>query len=106
MPLADFAAADQAGALQGRQVRGHRGLRQAATLIDLPGANAVLVAVGLVWKFDVRVFEPVQDFSPYRVRQGFYYFVEIEGRGGGLVMIKTLYRDGANFKSVFRDIQI
>jgi hypothetical protein len=106
MPLADFAAADQAGALQGRQVRGHRGLRQAATLIDLPGANAVLVAVGLVREFDGRVFEPVQDFSPYWVCQGFYYFVEINGHGGELVMVETLYRDEANFKSVFRDIQI
>jgi hypothetical protein len=106
MPLADFAAADQAGALQGRQVRGHRGLRQAATLIDLSGANAVLVAVGLVREFDVRVFEPVQDFSPYRVCQGFYYFVEVEVHGWELVMSKTLYRDEANFKSVFRDIPI
>ncbi|MNI81378.1 hypothetical protein D3C73_1379850 [compost metagenome] len=83
MPLADFAAADQAGALQGRQVCGHRGLRQAATLIDLPGANAVLVAVGLVGKFDGRVFEPVQDVSPYWVCQGFYYFVEIDGHDVG-----------------------
>ena len=83
MPLADFAAADQAGALQGRQVCGHRGLRQAATLIDLPGANAVLVTVGLVGKFDGRVLEPVQDFSPYWVCQGFYYFVEIDGHDVG-----------------------
>ena len=83
MPLTDFAAADQAGTLQGRQVCGHRGLRQAATLIDLPGANAVLIAVGLVRKFDVRVFEPVQDFSPYWVCQGFYYFVEVEVHGLG-----------------------
>jgi hypothetical protein len=106
MPLADFAAADQAGALQGCQVCRHRGLRQTATLIDLPGADAVLVAVGLVGEFDGRVFEPVQDFSPYWVCQGFYYFVEINGHGGELVMVKTLYRDEANFKSVFRDIQI
>jgi hypothetical protein len=52
-------------------------------LIDLPGAHAVLVAVGLVREFDVRVFEPVQDFSPYRVCQGFYYFVEVEVHGLG-----------------------
>jgi hypothetical protein len=52
-------------------------------LIDLPGANAVLVAVGLVGKFDGRVLEPVQDFSPYWVRQGFYYFVEIDGHDVG-----------------------
>jgi hypothetical protein len=25
----------------------------------------------------------VQDFSPYRVRQGFYYFVEFNGHGLG-----------------------
>jgi hypothetical protein len=75
-------------------------------LIDLPGANAVLVAVGLVWKFDVRVFEPVQDFSPYRVCQGFYYFVEFKVHGWRLVISKTLYRDEANFKSLFRDIPI
>jgi hypothetical protein len=62
--------------------------------------------VGLVWKFDVRIFEPVQDFSPYRVRQGFYYFVEFKVHGWGLVMCKTLYRDEANFKSLFRDIPI
>jgi hypothetical protein len=43
VPLADFLAADQAGALQGRQVGGHGRLRQAAALIDLPGADAVLV---------------------------------------------------------------
>jgi hypothetical protein len=75
-------------------------------LINLTGADAVLVAVGLVGKFDVRVFEPVQDFSAYRVCQGFYYFVEVEVHGLGLVMSKTLYRDGANFKSVVRDIPI
>jgi hypothetical protein len=75
-------------------------------LIDLPGANSVLVAVGLVGEFDGRVFEPVQDFSPYRVCQGFYYFVEVKVHGLGLVMSKTLYRDAANFKSVFRDIPI
>jgi creatinine amidohydrolase/Fe(II)-dependent formamide hydrolase-like protein len=48
----------------------------------------------------------VQDFSPYWVCQGFYYFVEINGHGGELVMVETLYRDEANFKSVFCDIQI
>jgi hypothetical protein len=50
VPLADFLAADQAGALQGRQVGGDGRLRQAAALVDLPGADAVLVAVGLVRK--------------------------------------------------------
>ena len=65
---------------------GHRGLRQAAALINLTGADTVLVAVGLVGKFDVRVFEPVQDFSPYWVCQGFYYFVEVKGHEWQLVM--------------------
>jgi hypothetical protein len=41
MPLADLLAADQAGALQGRQVGGDGRLRQAAALIDLPGTDAV-----------------------------------------------------------------
>jgi hypothetical protein len=104
VPLADFAAADQAGALQGRQVGGHRGLRQTATLIDLPGADAVLVVVDLVGEFDGRVFEPVQDFSPYWVCQGFYSSRLMVMMS--LVMSKTLYRDGANFKSLFNDIQI
>jgi hypothetical protein len=81
VPLADFPAADQTGTLQGRQMRGHRRLRQAAALIDLSGTNAVLVAVTLVGKLDRRVFEPVKDFSPYWVRQGFYYFVEVDGHG-------------------------
>jgi hypothetical protein len=52
-------------------------------LIDLTGADTVLIAVRLIGKFDVRVFEPVQDFSPYRVCQGFYYFVEVEVHGVG-----------------------
>jgi len=45
MPLADFPATDQACALQGGEVGGHGRLRQAAALVDLPGTDAVLIAM-------------------------------------------------------------
>ena len=105
VPLAGFLAGNQAGPLQGRQVCGDGRLRQAAALVDLPGANAVLVVVGLVGELDLGVLEPVENVSPYWVCQGFYYFVEVNVHGGARVG-KTLYRDEANFKSVFRDIPI
>jgi len=50
-------------------------------LVDLPGTDTVLGAVMLVRKLRGRVFQPVEDFSPDRVGQGFYYFVEIERHG-------------------------
>jgi hypothetical protein len=52
------------------------------------------------------IFQPDEDVSAYWVCQRFYYFVEVDGHGFGLVMSKTLYRDEANFKSVLRDIPI
>jgi hypothetical protein len=64
------------------------------------------VVVQLFGELDLGVFEPVEDVSPYWVCQGFYYFVEVEGHGWLLGMSKTLYRDGANFKSLFRDTPI
>ena len=57
MPLAYLLAADQASALEGGQVGGHRGLRQAQALVELPGADTVFGAVKLVRKFGFRVFE-------------------------------------------------
>jgi hypothetical protein len=75
-------------------------------LIDLSGANAVLVVVDLFRELGLGVFQPDEDVSADWVCQGFYYFVEVDGHGFGLVMSKTLYRDVANFKSVDRDIQI
>jgi hypothetical protein len=82
-----------------------RGLRQAAALVDLAGADTVFGAVVLVRELHVGVFQPVENFSPYWMGQGFYYFVEIERHGWahGCVVV---YRDVAKYKSIFRDIQI
>ncbi len=82
VPLADLLAADKAGALQGGQVGGDGRLRQAAALVDLPGTDAVFGAVLLVRELRGRVLQPGEDFSPYRVGEGFYYFVEIKRHGG------------------------
>ncbi|CAN1599588.1 protein of unknown function [Pseudomonas mediterranea] len=109
VPLTDLLAGDQPSPLQHRQMGRHRGLRQAATLVDLSGADAELVVVQLFRKLDLGVFEPVEDVSPYRVRQCFYYFVEVKGHEGSSQWVqvsKTLYRDEANLKSLFRDIPI
>lgn len=81
VPLPGFLATDQACPLQGCQVRRHGGLRQAAALVDLPGADAVLVVVDLFGELHFRVFQPVENVSPYWVCQGFYYFVEVNGHG-------------------------
>lgn len=81
VPLPGFLAADQACALQGGQVCRHGGLRQAAALVDLAGADAVLVVVHLLGELHFRVFQPVENVSPYWVCQGFYYFVEVNGHG-------------------------
>lgn len=78
MPLADFLAGDQARALQGGKVGGHRRLRKPGPLIDLAGANAMLQRVFLPWKARVRVLEPDQDFTANRVGQGFHDFVEVD----------------------------
>jgi hypothetical protein len=42
------------------------------------------MVVQLLGKLNLGVLEPVEDVSPYWVRQGFYYFVEVEGHGGRL----------------------
>ncbi|MNI95140.1 hypothetical protein D3C73_1533640 [compost metagenome] len=55
-------------------------------MIDLAGTDTVLGAVVLGGKVHCRVFQPVEDFSPDRVGQGFYYVVEIERHGVGLVV--------------------
>jgi hypothetical protein len=39
------------------------------------------------------------------VCQGFYYFVEVDGHGG-CSLLAALYRDEANFKSLYPDIPI
>ncbi|MNY47712.1 hypothetical protein D3C86_1829990 [compost metagenome] len=83
VPLANFLAADQAGSLQGCQVCGDGRLRQAAALIDLAGTHALFGGVVLIGELPLRVFQPAEDFSPYWVRQGFYYFVEIKRHGQG-----------------------
>jgi hypothetical protein len=77
VPLPDFLAGDQAGPLQGGQVGRYGRLRKAAALIDLTGTDALLGGVVLIGELPLRVFQPVEDFSPYWVGQGFYYFVEI-----------------------------
>ncbi|RWW90563.1 hypothetical protein BHE74_00000892 [Ensete ventricosum] len=81
VPLPGLLAADQACPLQGGQVGRHGRLGQAAALVDLPGADAVFVVVQLLGELHFRVFQPVEDVSPYWVRQGFYYFVEVDGHG-------------------------
>jgi hypothetical protein len=57
------------------------------------------VVVQLLGEFVFRVFQPVEDVSPYWVRQGFYYFVEVEVHGVGswgqwryIAMERTLNR--------------
>ena len=82
VPLPGLLAADQSRPLQGRQVGRHGRLGQAAALVDLPGADAVFVVVQLLGELHFRVFQPSEDVSPYWVRQGFYYFVEVDGHGG------------------------
>lgn len=105
MPLTDLLAADQTGSLQGRQMRRNGGLGKPGTLIDLPGADAVLNRVFLRGKRGARVLEPGQDLSADRMGQRFDDVVEVDGHvvlTGGV----AIYRDGANLISVFRDIQI
>ncbi len=48
-----------------------------------PAQTPYCVVVQLLGELHFRVFEPGEDVSPYRVRQGFYYFVEVEGHGRG-----------------------
>ncbi len=62
---------------------GHGRLRQAAALIDLSGANTVLVVVELFRELGFGIFQPDEDVSAYWVCQGFYYFVEVDGHGLG-----------------------
>jgi len=97
VPLADLLAADQPGALQGGQVSGDGRLRQAAALVDLPGTHTVFGAVVLVGELRRRVFQPAEDFSPDRMSQRFYDFVEIERHG--LRLVVAVYRDRTKFKS-------
>lgn len=66
----------------------------------------MLVVVDLIGELRLRVFQPVEDVSPYWVRQGFYYFVEVDGHGSDARVCKTLYRDEANFKSLYHDTPI
>ncbi|KMM86046.1 hypothetical protein TU78_05330 [Pseudomonas taetrolens] len=82
VPLTDLLAADQAGALQGRQVGRDGRLRQAAALIDLSGTDAVFGGVMLIGELNLRVFQQVKDFSAYWVCQRFYYFVEVDRHNG------------------------
>ena len=82
VPLAMFLAGNQACPLQGGQVRRDRGLRQAAELVELPGAYTMLRGMDLARERGIRVFESVENFSAYWVCQGFYYFVEVDRHGG------------------------
>ena len=88
VPLPGLLAADQTRPLQGGQVGRHGRLGQAAALVDLPGADAVFVVVQLLGELHFRVFEPGEDVSSYWVRQGFYYFVEVDGHGRVLGVVK------------------
>lgn len=83
VPLANLLAADQTSALQGGQMGGDSGLRQAETLVELSGADAVFSAVMLVGELHLRIFKQANDFSAYWVCQRFYYFVEVDRHGGG-----------------------
>ncbi len=96
VPLTDFLAADQASTLQGRQMRGHGGLRQAAALVDLSGADTVCVPVLLVGELVLRVFQPGENVSAYWVCQRFYYFVEVKGHGRCSGWIKRYIAMGRN----------
>nr|GFB98476.1 hypothetical protein [Tanacetum cinerariifolium] len=105
MPLAVFLAGDQANALQSGQVSGNGRLRQPRALVDLTGTHAVFKRVILIGETGIRVLEPDQNLTANRVSQGFYYFVEVD-RHVVLNLRVALYRDGANFILVNRDIQI
>ena len=83
VPLANLLASDQTGALQGGEMGRDSGLRQAETLVELPGADAVFGAVMLVGELHLRVFKQANDFSAYWVCQRFYYFVEVDRHDGG-----------------------
>src|SRR3990167_582726 len=78
VPLADLLAADQAGALQGRQVRGDCRLRQPGALVDLAGTYADFQRVILVGEVRLRIFQPMQDVAPYRVGQSLDHFIDVE----------------------------
>jgi len=82
VPLTVLLAGNQPRALQRRQMGRHRGLRQAAVLVKLPGANAVLGGVQLGGERGLRIFQQIEDFSAYWVCQRVYYFVEVDRNGG------------------------
>lgn len=105
MPLPMLLAGDQPGTLQLRQVGRNRRLRKARALVDLTGADTAIKGVLLIGEAGRRVFEPGKDLPPNRVRQGFYYLVEVD-RHVVLNVGVAVYRDGANHISINRDIQI
>jgi hypothetical protein len=106
VPLANLLAADQPRALQGGQVRGDCGLRQPGALVDLAGADADFQRVILIGEIDVWVFQPVQDFTSYRMGQRLDHVIDVELHVSRSVSAVTPYRDGANLISVAHDIQI
>lgn len=101
MPLADLAAAHQACALQGRQMRRDGGLRKSGALVDLPGADAVFQRILLIRKVALRVLQPAQDVAAQRMGEGLDDVVERIGHG----LFIFEYRDGANYISGVGDMR-
>src|SRR5690606_21708365 len=81
VPLADLVAADQARALQGRQVGRYGGLRGPAALVDHAGAHPALQGVLLVGKVPLGLLEPVEDIAAQRMGQGLEDVVEVGVHG-------------------------
>lgn len=77
-PLTDPLRRDKPRALQGREVRRHRGLRQAATRVDLAGAHAVFEREFLIGKMRARLAQPAENLPAYGVRKRFVDRVDIE----------------------------
>ncbi len=66
-PLTDPFRRDESRALQGGEVRRHRGLRQAAARVDLAGAHAVVERQVLVGEVRIRLAQPAENLPPYRL---------------------------------------
>src|SRR5690606_15803361 len=84
VPLADLAAGDQAGALQGGEVGRHRGLGEPGKAVDLAGAYASFQRVVLLLgEVALALLEPAPDVPAHRVRQGLDDVVQIVAHGIG-----------------------
>lgn len=76
-PLTDPLRRDEPRALQGREVRRHGGLREAAARVDLARAHAVIERQILIGEMRVRFPQPAKNLPADRVGKGFVNRVDI-----------------------------